>query len=487
MALVGAYATSGVSSSQTTGATGRHSTVVALRVDGIISPASSDFIVRGLLRAAEDKAELVVIELDTPGGLDTSMRAIIRQILASPVPVATFVSPAGARAASAGTFILYASHIAAMTPASNVGAASPIMIGAPGGGGAAPEPPASPSGTDGAAPGQVSPLDKLIQPDRSVPESRGGDTMTRKVTNDAAAYIRSLAELRGRNGEFAEKAVRNAASMSAQEALRSDVIDLIATGLPDLLRQVNGREIKLEGGNTVVLATENASVERVVPDWRNQILGFLANPQVALILMMAGIFGLFYELTNPGMALPGVAGLICLLLALYAFQMLPVNWAGVALVAFGIVLMIAEVFLPSFGVIGTGGVVAFVLGGLFLMDTGVPGFDLSIPFLMGLAIVSAALLVAVGHLAMRAHKHRVVTGREEMVGLEGAVTTVGDKMTYAHVRGESWRVKSNSTLVPGDTVRVLGIDNLTLLVEPVGSAGSSSVNQTKSTGGRHVL
>lgn len=442
--------------------------VIALRVDGIISPASSDFLIRGLSKAADEKASLVVIELDTPGGLDTSMRVIIKHILSSPVPVATYVSPSGARAASAGTFILYASHIAAMAPASNLGAASPVSIGVPGG-----EP--SPEASDKPS-SDKQPADSSKPLGRVSPIPRSSDTMTNKVTNDAAAYIRSLAQLRGRNIEFAEKAVLDASSMSAQEALDAHVIDLVANNLDDLLAKVDGRKITLDSGTQVSLQTANATVERVVPDWRSEILGVIANPQVAVVLMMIGIYGLFFELTSPGMALPGIAGLICLLLGLYAFQMLPVNWAGVALIALGAILMMAEVFMPSFGVIGVGGLVSFILGGLFLMDTNVPGFDISIPFLIGTAVVSFALLLVVGALAARAHKHRVVTGREEMLGLEGVVTSVGKGSgtaganpgpIYADVRGESWKVKSNATLSSGDSVRVVAIDGLTLQVEPV--------------------
>ena len=431
--------------------------VLVLRVDGIISPATSDFVTEGIDRATAEQAALVVLELDTPGGLDSSMRSIVKHILASPVPVATFVGPGGARAASAGTFILYASHIAAMTPASNLGAASPVSLG----GGSAP----APKGGD-------------------KDESGEGDTMTRKVTNDAAAYIRSLAELRGRNAEFAEKAVRDAASMSAPEALRAKVIDVIAADVPDLLGKIDGREITLGTGATVRLKTAAAAVEIVEPDWRVRILALLANPQLALVLMMIGIYGLFFELTSPGVGVPGVAGLICLLLGLYAFQMLPVNWAGVALMALGTALMIAEAFVPSFGVAGTGGVVAFVLGGLFLMDRDMPAFDLSMPFLIAVAVVSAIVLFIIGTMATRAYRRRVVTGREEMVGLKGVVTSSGEGIAYAHVRGESWRVNSDAPLIPGEQIRVIALDDLTLQVEPL--RDSATASQGSQYGERHV-
>ncbi|WP_353150281.1 nodulation protein NfeD [Pollutimonas bauzanensis] len=423
--------------------------VVVLELDGIVSPASSDFLTRGLARAVEENAVLTVIEMDTPGGLDASMRSIIRQILSSPIPVATFVSPGGARAASAGTFILYASHIAAMTPASNLGAASPVSIGL---GGPDDKPQA---GTD-------------KDPDKK----SGGDTMTHKVTNDAAAYIRSLAQLRGRNADFAEKAVLDASSMSAQEALKAGVIDVIAANIDDLLKQLDGRSIKLDNGQTVSLQTADAEIVRITPNWRNRIMAWLANPQLALILMMVGIYGLFFEMTSPGAALPGVAGLICLLLGFYAFQMLPVNWAGVALVAVGTAMMIGEVFLPSFGALGVGGIIAFVLGGLFLTDTGIAEFDLSIPFVIGVAIASGAIIMLIGTMAVRSRNLKVVSGKEEMLGMEGVVASVVEGLVYADVRGESWRVRCNEPLSPGDRVRVVAMDGLTLQVTRAGQGAA---------------
>lgn len=407
--------------------------VVDLRVNGIISPASADFIIQGLKQAANEKAAAVVIELDTPGGLDSSMRDIVREILASSVPVVTFVSPGGARAASAGTFILYASDIAAMTPTSNLGAASPVRIGL------------FSSGSD----------------DHK-------STLGTKIENDAVAYIRSLAQFHGRDVQFAENAVRNAASISAADALKANVIDVIADNVPDLLNKIDSRQVKLTSGS-VMLHTADAHIQYIEPGWRSQLLALIANPQVALVLIMVGIYGLFYEIMNPGLALPGVSGLICLLLGLYAFQLLPVNWTGVALVALGISLMIAEAFLPSFGIVGAGGVVAFILGGLFLTDTGVPGYDLSIPFLIAVALCSVAFLVLVGTMATRAHRRPVVSGREDMLGKEGVVASVGQDSVYADIQGESWRVHSAARLATGDHVRVIALNGLTLTVERVQS------------------
>lgn len=423
--------------------------VVELRLDGVISPASSDFIIRGIQRAATDQAQLVVITLDTPGGLDASMRSIVKAILASPIPVATYVAPTGARAASAGTFILYASHIAAMAPASNIGAATPVQIG-------------------GSSPAKAS-----KEKDSAPPE----DAMSRKARNDAAAYIRSLAQLRDRNVGFAELAVTDAASMSAQEALDKNVIDLIAADLRSLLVQLDGRDIRITGDKVVQLQTADAPVAQVEPDWRTKLLLLIANPQIAVILMMIGVYGLFYEVTSPGLAGPGVAGLISLLLAFYAFQLLPVNWAGVGLIFLGLSLMIAEVFLPSFGIAGAGGVVAFVLGGLLLTYDDIPGFDLGLPFIIGSALLSVAVLMIIGHLALRSYRSRIVSGTEYMIGQTGTVTETQGDVTYAEMQGELWKVRSHQPLRTGQKVRVVSIDGLVLTVDVVAPSSAQPVSR----------
>lgn len=413
--------------------------VQVLRIRAVIGPAIADYVRKGLEQAAGEAA-LVVIEIDTPGGLDSAMRDIVQAILASPVPVAGFVSPGGARAASAGTFILYASHVAAMTPASNLGAASPVALGAAG---------ARDPDDDGAKPAKNK-------------AAGGADIMAGKVRNDAAAYLRSLAQLRGRDVAFAEAAVRQADSLSAQEALARGVIDYVADDVPDLLRQLDGVRIEMGNGEARRLRTQHARLDIVEPGWRTQLLSVLTNPQIAVVLMMIGVYGLFFELTSPGFGLPGAAGLICLLMGMVAFQLLPVNWGGVALLFAGTAMMVAEVFIPSFGALGLGGIIAFVLGGLMLTDTDIPGFDLSLPFLVGLALASGLFIIAGGGMAARAHRHRIVTGTAAMQGLTGSVTQQEQGTAYALIRGEQWRVRSKDTLAVGDTVRVIAIDGLTL-------------------------
>lgn len=456
------------------GAGAQSNRVTILPVQGIIGPATSDYVINGLSEAASDST-LVIIELDTPGGLDPSMRAIVQAILASPVPVATFVSPGGARAASAGTFILYASHIAAMAPASNLGAASPVSVGM----GGARDPDAgtargrSKTNPDNASP-QIQQQSEATEEsaEEADRQSQGNDTarpadddiMAGKVKSDAAAYIRSLAQLRERNVEFAEQAVLDAASLSAHEALEQEVIDYIARDVNDLLSQIDGHEVTLANASTVHLDTTAATIEYREPGWRTKILSVITNPQLALVLMMIGIYGLFFELTSPGFALPGVAGVICLLLALYSFHLLPVNWAGVSLVLVGACLMVAEVFFPSFGALGIGGVIAFVLGGFFLIDTDIPAFDVSLPFLLGLAVASALLLMMAGTFVARAHKQRVVTGSDAMVGLQGVITQADSQYFYAHIRGEQWRVRADEPLALGDRVTVTAVQGLTLQV-----------------------
>jgi membrane-bound serine protease (ClpP class) len=404
------------------------SPVVLVPLEGAIGPASADFVGRALKRAAADKAPLLIIRMDTPGGLDTSMRQIIKDILASPVPVATYVAPGGSRAASAGTFILYASHYAAMAPGTNLGAASPVAIG-----------------------GSPSP-----QKDGKKGDS-GGDTMMKKVTNDAVAYIRGLAEMRGRNADWAEKAVREAVSLSADSALKLKVVDVVAKDVPDLLVQLEKRKKLQVAGATVV---------EVEVDWRTRILGVITNPSIAYILILVGIYALIFEFMNPGLILPGVVGAICVLLALYAFHLLPVNYAGLALIALGVAFMVAEAFLPSFGALGAGGLVAFVIGSIILMeDTELPAFEIPYTLIGGVAAASAAFLFFVVGMAARNRRRPVVSGREYLIGASGVALEDFEREGWARVQGETWRVRSPQPVRQGQALRVTAMQGLTLTVE----------------------
>lgn len=430
------------------GATAAPAPVAVLPITGAIGPATEVFVERGLARAEKDGAQLVVLEMDTPGGLDTSMREIIKQILSSRVPVATFVAPSGARAASAGTYILYASHIAAMAPGTNLGAATPVAIGL---GGSAPE-------KDGKA-------DKAEKGEKSAPAGEGG-AMERKQVHDAAAYIRGLAQLRGRNAEWGERAVREAVSLSADEALKQNVIDLTARDVPELLAKLDGRKVMTAAGEQV-LATKGVAATTIEPDWKSRFLAVIANPSVALILMLIGIYGLFFEFSNPGFVLPGVAGAIALLLGLFALHMLPVNYAGLALILLGLAFMIAEVFIGTFGVLGVGGIIAFVIGAVMLIDTDVPAFGISYTLIGGLALLSAAFIFFVSGAALKARRRPVVSGSEELVGSAGLVLDDLTGEGWARVHSEQWRVRSAVPLKRGQSVRVTGRDGLVLTVAPL--------------------
>lgn len=433
---------------------GAEQPVVLLTLEGAVSPATADYLVRGIRQAAEKNAALVVLRMDTPGGLDTSMRTIIKEILASPVPVAVFVAPGGARAASAGTFIIYASHIAAMAPATNLGAATPVPVGiAPGG------PPSQPpwAEKDRAAKG----ADKKKGREEEAPK----DSMSKKAVQDASAYIRSLAQLRGRNAEWGERAVREAVSLSAEEAKKIKVIDVIAQDVPDLLKQLHGRKVTVQGVART-LDTANAETVAIEPDWRSRLLAVIADPSVALILMMIGIYGLLFEFSNPGFVLPGVVGGICLLLALYAFQLLPINYTGLALILLGIAFIVGEAFLPSFGALGIGGVVALAMGAMILIDPeAAAGYTLPLPFVAALSVVSGAIVFLIATVALKARGRPVVSGREEMAGALGEVLEDFDSEGWVSVHGERWRVTSAVPLKRGQRVKVTGIDGLTLRVE----------------------
>lgn len=421
--------------------TGSH--VMQLTVAEAIGPASADYVRRALDTAAREQAELVVIRMDTPGGLDSAMREIIQAITRSSVPVATYVAPSGARAASAGTYILYASHIAAMAPGTNLGAATPVQIGGFSPPGAKEKPK-----QDGAA-GQDN-----------------ASAMKHKVINDAVAYIRSLAELRGRNADWAEKAVREAASLSANQALSLGVIDIIASGLPDLLRQLEGREVEVLGHKRT-LHVAGLPLREVAPDWRTRLLSVITNPNVAYILMLIGIYGLIFEFSNPGAIVPGTLGAIALLLALYAFQLLPINYAGMALIVLGVGLMVGEAFQPSFGMLGIGGIIAFVFGSIILIDTEAPGFGIDISVIATFAVISALIFIFVIGMAIKARRKKVVSGREELLGSEAIVENDFQQQGTVSIHSEHWQARTHTPLSKGQLVRVIGMKGLTLEVEPL--------------------
>ncbi|HWI11227.1 MAG TPA: nodulation protein NfeD [Burkholderiaceae bacterium] len=416
--------------------------VAVMRVDGAIGAATADHLHRALARAAEAHAQLAVLQLDTPGGLDVAMRSIIKDMLASPVPVAVFVAPNGARAASAGTYLLYASHVAAMAPATNLGAATPVALGMPG----------LPAPSD-AAPASA-----------AASGAAASDTLTAKRISDAAAYLRSLAQLRGRNADWAERAVRESVSLAAHEALRLGVIDLVAQDVPDLLRRLDGREIRL-GERSVRLATQGAPLLTIEADWRSRLLSVIADPSLALILMMIGIYGLLFEFANPGFVLPGVAGAICLVLALFALQMLPVNYAGLAMILLGVGFFAAEAFVPSYGTLGLGGAVAFASGALLLIDSDSPGFGVS-PVLVGvLTAGSAAFVIFVAGMAAKARRRPLVSGPSALLGAAGELVEFAAGEGWALVQGEHWKVHGGTALRPGDRVRVTRVRGALLEVE----------------------
>ena len=424
--------------------------VARVSLNGPIGPAAAEYFDDAAERAVADGAVAIVLQLNTPGGLSDSMRQIIAGMLASKVPVLAYVAPGGARAASAGTYILYAAQIAAMAPATHVGAATPVKLG-----GSTPMPLQKPD----AGPAAASSTGKAAASE---------DAESNKVLNDSIAYIRSLAQLRGRDAAWAEQAVRGAATLTASEAAQKHVIDFVANDAADLLAKASGRRVQVDG-QTVTLQLADATVRDYAPGSRSRFLGIITNPTIAYLLLLAGIFGLGLEALHPGAMLPGIVGGIALLVGLYALQLLPVNYAGLALMALGIGLLVAEAVTPTVGVFGVGGLVSFVLGSIMLMNTGVPGYAVNLGVIGGIAVCAAGLLVLVVWLVFRSRRSLQVTGDDAMRSdVAELLEPVGDNNeTWVLVRGERWRARCATALPSGARVRVVGREGLLLRVEPL--------------------
>ena len=439
-----------------------------LEINGPIGPPIADYITESIAGAQRDGVDLIIIEMDTPGGLDTSMRRIIKEIIASSIPVASYVSPSGARAASAGTYILYASHIAAMAPGTNLGAATPVQLGGrnplPGSDGF---PSADPPSNDDADKNADDDNEADAEPDDGDTKDAmsNEDSMRAKVINDATAYIKGLAELRGRNEDWAVKAVREAASLTASEAADMNVIDFVAGNLNDLLDQANGRIVEVNG-NDVTIDIDGAFLEREGPDWATRFLAAITDPNVAFLLMTIGFYGLFFEMANPGAIIPGTFGLIALIMGLYALSVLPVSMAGAGLLLLGLMLMVAEAFAPSFGALGIGGLAAFGLGATMLFDTDAPGFTLSWSIIIGTTLVTGAFMAGIVVFALSAQRRVVTTGIPYMLRQTAIVESWDGDKGWVLFEGERWWAVSNQELKAGQTVKILAVDHLTLEVEP---------------------
>lgn len=405
-------------------------------IQGGIGPATASFVREGFTQAQKKHDQLIILQMDTPGGLSTSMRDIIQAILTSTIPVVVYIAPSGARAASAGTYILYASHIAAMAPGTNLGAATPVAVG-----------------------GFPTPTEK-----EKTSKSKEMEASKQKAINDARAYLRSLAQMRKRNASWAEKAVTQASTLTAEEALKKNVIDVVAKNIPELLAKINNRVVEVDN-KSIVLNTQQMTTTTMQPNWRIQFLSAITNPSVAYILLMIGFYGLFFEFINPGFIVPGVVGAICLVTGLYALQLLPINYAGLILIVLGLAFIVSEAFVPSFGALGIGGGIAFVMGSILLFRH-VPGFGLPIGTIASVIVFTAAFVVLVISLAWRSKRRPIVTGREALLGKEGRVEA-SNGMTVVRIMGERWQCRSETPLAVGDQVKVIKVEGLILWVDKV--------------------